>query len=585
MALEPGREVPLDELGEHVARGREELLRRIAGQAPSFAAELDTTQLLQTVAQWTDALSQQERRRTEEEKRRAEEEKRRAEEEKRRAEEEKRRAEEEKRRAEAAEKRASEYAEQLSVLAAARGALPKPFPYPPSSISYGSGKGKKSWDVVLQEEKMCTYRLPEDKDLPIDIYHDVFMAFRDNVETATVTEADKQLFLLLSANMRIIHAKEKSREEAFKSALTNAEGFLPSDMEVGDLALGGRRGRADLVVRARASPERVVSIIEVKQENCLSGYLQVCAYYQMYVHGKASPADKSEVFFASNWPLLLLTLDGPYIMAVGAVWVHDHALFEPLAAQRVFFTCPGNYEASMDLMRFLAAVRIALAQLTAKREEPEDVVPLRWLDPFPYRDHFGAFRVRYTAALKALSPVFRARVISSKDEAVAVGQEVVVKFVQGSYGIEAHRAMAERGMAPSVYAHEAHGARWYVVVMAFIGGRTLHETGVGEAQAEQLTSLIGALHEDGFVFGDFRLQNIIQSAAGRLMLIDFNWADEAGRARYPYLLNNVDITWPDGVCEGGLIEKEHDLAWLARHSAGEREPDLLAALLARSHVE
>jgi hypothetical protein len=45
-------------------------------------------------------------------------------------------------------------------------------------------------------------------------------------------------------------------------------------------------------------------------------------------------------------------------------------------------------------------------------------------------------------------------------------------------------------------------------------------------------------------------------------LIDFDWAGEAGVAKYPANMN-PDIRWPEGAVDGQLIQKAHDLEMLS----------------------
>ena len=93
---------------------------------------------------------------------------------------------------------------------------------------------------------------------------------------------------------------------------------------------------------------------------------------------------------------------------------------------------------------------------------------------------------------------------------------------------------------------------------------------------------IMALHEGGFVFGDYRLGNVLRRKGdGRLLLCDVNWAGKEGEATYPQRIN-PKILWPDRVVAGGAIAKAHDMACLDRHLKGEpeAEPIDLSKLLA-----
>jgi hypothetical protein len=48
----------------------------------------------------------------------------------------------------------------------------------------------------------------------------------------------------------------------------------------------------------------------------------------------------------------------------------------------------------------------------------------------------------------------------------------------------------------------------------------------------------------------------------RVCLLDFDGAGRAGVARYPAFMNRVDLRWPAGAREGGLIDASHDVQML-----------------------
>jgi hypothetical protein len=197
-------------------------------------------------------------------------------------------------------------------------------------------------------------------------------------------------------------------------------------------------------------------------------------------------------------------------------------------------------------------------------------VTLRWAQAFPYHDTFGSIVVRYDDVLREGTAVFKATVTVGNG-CVAAGEHVMVKFVQGSYGIMAHRYMAEHDLAPTVHVHKRLGRRWHVVVMAYVDSTAIATGELGEQRKQQLRQLMETLHGGGFVFGDFRLRNVLcRRADGQLLLCDFDWAGKEGRAKYPQQLN-PDIRWRVGVCDGGPITKAHDLVWLERHLKGEAE--------------
>ena len=77
------------------------------------------------------------------------------------------------------------------------------------------------------------------------------------------------------------------------------------------------------------------------------------------------------------------------------------------------------------------------------------------------------------------------------------------------------------------------------------------------------------LHHQGFVHGDIRPQNVLVKrpvtghGALSVWLVDFDWAGEINKAKYPFLVNpdlGNGFRRPSGVKGGGVITPVHDLA-------------------------
>ena len=52
------------------------------------------------------------------------------------------------------------------------------------------------------------------------------------------------------------------------------------------------------------------------------------------------------------------------------------------------------------------------------------------------------------------------------------------------------------------------------------------------------------LHSFGLCHGDFRPSNILVCKDNSIRIIDFDWAGEAGVAKYPSFMNHSEIKWP-----------------------------------------
>ncbi|KAK7056505.1 hypothetical protein VNI00_003061 [Paramarasmius palmivorus] len=160
----------------------------------------------------------------------------------------------------------------------------------------------------------------------------------------------------------------------------------------------------------------------------------------------------------------------------------------------------------------------------------------------------------------------------SSGPSIPAGQ-VIVKFAM-RYNVEAHKLLANAGLAPKLYHHVPVLGGYTMIVMERVVGTLAwvwQRKGDGRlrllphAVYEAIEQAIGLLHDQDIVFGDLRPPNIIvledESSA---VLIDFDWAAKAREGRYPASihLGSLFDDWAPGVERYGLMEKEHDLHML-----------------------
>jgi serine/threonine protein kinase len=149
-------------------------------------------------------------------------------------------------------------------------------------------------------------------------------------------------------------------------------------------------------------------------------------------------------------------------------------------------------------------------------------------------------------------------------------EKVIVKFAR-RYNTEAHKMLAEKGLAPKLYYHCPVRGGLTMVVMEIVQGimaslwiqkirhpRALHS---GASVLEDVQRAIEVLHSNNLVFGDLRLQNIMvceSNEKAHAFLVDFDWAGTAGEARYPATMSALR-EWAPTVEAYSVMEKEHDL--------------------------
>jgi serine/threonine protein kinase len=125
---------------------------------------------------------------------------------------------------------------------------------------------------------------------------------------------------------------------------------------------------------------------------------------------------------------------------------------------------------------------------------------------------------------------------------------VLAKVVLRPYGNNVHAHLAAQDMAPRLYGtshvHDIAG----VIIMEFMenGWITLFHyrnhrfpDGIPEDRKsrllKRLEEILKYLYDGGMVHGDFRMANIMlkEGEEEKAMLIDFDWAGEAGKVSYP----------------------------------------------------
>ena len=158
-----------------------------------------------------------------------------------------------------------------------------------------------------------------------------------------------------------------------------------------------------------------------------------------------------------------------------------------------------------------------------------------------------------------------------------VGRVLIVKFTK-HYCEDAHQLLAENGLAPLLYRVEVLHSGWKMIIMESIGWQTLHSfkenlTNVSSGAAtnnttqlltenqikvpirQNVNNAVTLLHENGFVHGDLRPNNILVNPAGEIRIIDFDFAGNATGSDQPFLNMNNGVHWAEGATRGGLLKR------------------------------
>ncbi|KAG8215573.1 hypothetical protein J3R82DRAFT_7419 [Butyriboletus roseoflavus] len=136
---------------------------------------------------------------------------------------------------------------------------------------------------------------------------------------------------------------------------------------------------------------------------------------------------------------------------------------------------------------------------------------------------------------------------------------------------------SEYSSTPALLGHrDIPSCGWSVVVMELleepdlVSGVKIFDKDGQRMVSDKVREHVSALHQQGFVHGDIRAQNILvrHPDAGHgdslsVRLVDFDWAGETNKAKYPFFVNpdiGCGFKRPSGVKGGGVITMEHDLA-------------------------
>jgi serine/threonine protein kinase len=150
------------------------------------------------------------------------------------------------------------------------------------------------------------------------------------------------------------------------------------------------------------------------------------------------------------------------------------------------------------------------------------------------------------------------------------GVDILIKFTR-RYSEAAHRHCADHSVAPKLFAVKQLPGGWIMVVMEYLDEKDYKRLTVSSSDhgrlSKEVRRAIEILHGGNFVHGDIRNVNLMMACewdertdARNIRMVDFDWAGPEGEVCYPAHLNTKSVARPEGVTDGSLIKKEHDVA-------------------------
>ncbi|KAG7441371.1 uncharacterized protein BT62DRAFT_937134 [Guyanagaster necrorhizus] len=302
--------------------------------------------------------------------------------------------------------------------------------------------------------------------------------------------------------------------------------------------------------------------------------IQACGLSSVHLRADVSLLQREHFFKACCYPSFIVSIAGPWIVILGAVFPTP-----PIVQRLTDYLWLGNSRSNDDhalrLAHVFQSLRLAVDDLEKYYQELglSDSHSLQATRYFPditeYDDNTKVVRFQYLQPLEIDESCMT--FLAKLDEAHGE-EQVVVNFVERC-GAEAHRLLASKGKAPALkYCGpiSSDGKYWYgslqMVVMESLRGPTVaqkYEESIAETVREAVRGAVRILHDQSLVHGDIRTPNIvIVDGAGdegeRMRIIDFDWAGEQGKVRYPLHLSNY-IRNTLGVKDCDIITFQHDM--------------------------
>lgn len=405
-------------------------------------------------------------------------------------------------------------------------------------------------------------RPPNNYDIPITLYNEVFGKFLRDCKDLSITNEDKNIVCELLLTMSGTFMSHNERIEAFQEW---ARKFIDYDTTSYNFS---NNQSIDGVWRKEYNGKTILlTIFEFKNEfSSADPYMQASKYYSGYF--EELHKEKSYILQQTCVPTFLVYIYGPYFGIAGAV-VGQNITIDPLVEGSLIFR-HGNKFWIDQITRVFCALRKANNHL----DEYCGQIPKFQVSKEVTRQARFPFLKKYKSASEELMNIEYINRIDSESRKLVFlvkGSEGIMHILKfaTSYNAEVHNFCFNKGFAPKlIKVDNIENTDYRFIIMEYLDGfniisdvwHELNEKEKTELKVEIL-NVVNIMHDNNFVHGDLRFNNIMAkldlNGKWVVKFIDFDWAGYDGEAEYPQFLNK-EINWHSDAQQLGKIFRDHD---------------------------
>lgn len=308
--------------------------------------------------------------------------------------------------------------------------------------------------------------------IPLSLFHAEFAQFKEDIVSGPLERELSPLAHKWSRELSNMFESEGKRESKFHELLSELFDSQVTKQKIGSFTIDGGIDSFGLGVKP--------VVVKVKNETTVGSsdaFLEIVLYdlegVRLILEDKSNKGDwrktripslliihNGKSFFAAlKWSHFLM-YPGPNIQALGAIYLSDQYV-EVLSPSLPLYFNEYDTRSMENLLQFMTALRRLFRSLCTVYKKPNDYA----VDPsqvdFPYPRSYesspgSSVQFTYVERISTIRLVFTAR---TEDK------NIIVKFGHGRYGVEAHRAAAQSGLAPALLSHSVLAGGWWMVVM------------------------------------------------------------------------------------------------------------------------